>query len=104
MNVHGLSGIATRPLVGPLAEKPAGPAGAGAPTAEFGKALEKAVDAIDGDQQASAAALRDLLTGKNQDVLPVVTAAAKASASFKLLLGVRNKMIEAYKQTINMPV
>jgi flagellar hook-basal body complex protein FliE len=29
---------------------------------------------------------------------------SKADLSFKLLLGVRNKVIEAYKQTLNMPL
>ena len=51
-----------------------------------------------------AQAIQDLLTGRSQDPLPVVTAMAKADLSFKLLLGVRNKVIEAYKQTINMQV
>jgi len=47
-------------------------------------------------------AIRDLVTGKTQDILPVVQAVAKADLSFKLLVGVRNKVIEAYRQTMNM--
>jgi flagellar hook-basal body complex protein FliE len=46
----------------------------------------------------------DLLTGKNNDITAVVSAVAKADASFKILVGVRNKLIEAYKQTMNMPL
>jgi flagellar hook-basal body complex protein FliE len=34
----------------------------------------------------------------------VVAAVAKADVSFKVLVGVRNKLIEAYKQTMNMPL
>jgi len=34
----------------------------------------------------------------------VVTEVAKADMSFKLLMAVRNKVIEAYKQTINMQI
>ena len=55
-------------------------------------------------QTAAANAAQDLLTGKTDDVLPVVQAMAKADLSFKLLMGVRNKVIEAYKQTMNMQV
>ena len=55
-------------------------------------------------QQASEVAVQHLLTGKSQDILPVVAAVAKADLSFKLLMGVRNKVIEAYKQTMNMQV
>lgn len=71
---------------------------------DFGEMLKGYVGQVEKDQQASAEAVRDLLTGKSQDVLPVVAAVAKADMSFKLLVGVRNKVIEAYKQTMNMQV
>ena len=59
---------------------------------------------VEKDQHASTAAVQDLLSGRNEDILPVVSAVAKADLSFKLLVGVRNKVIEAYKQTMNMQV
>jgi flagellar hook-basal body complex protein FliE len=55
-------------------------------------------------QKASDASIQDLLTGKNNDITSVVSAVAKADVSFKVLVGVRNKLIEAYKQTMNMPL
>ncbi len=67
---------------------------------DLGKALAK----VDDLQQASDASIQDLLTGKNTDITSVVSAVAKADMSFKLLVGVRNKLIEAYKQTMNMPL
>jgi len=67
---------------------------------EVGKALAK----VDDLQQASDASIQELLTGKNPDITSVVSAVAKADMSFKLLVGVRNKLIEAYKQTMNMPL
>ena len=70
----------------------------------FSKALMNAVSDVDEKQQTSNAAVQDLLTGKTKDVLPVVMAVAKADMSFKLLIGVRNKVIEAYKQTMNMQI
>jgi flagellar hook-basal body complex protein FliE len=72
--------------------------------ADFGDMLKGAIERIDTDQQASATAVQDLLTGKSDGVLPVVSAVAKADMSFKLLIGVRNKVIEAYKQTMNMQI
>ena len=45
-----------------------------------------------------------MLAGKNSDITSVVSAMAKADMSFKLLVGVRNKLIEAYKQTMNMQI
>ena len=70
----------------------------------FSKLLETYVGKVNADQTAASSATQDLLTGKSDDVLPVVQAMAKADLSFKLLMGVRNKVIEAYKQTMNMQV
>lgn len=68
------------------------------------KAVEKYISKVDGLQEASDMSVKDLLAGKNEDITSVVSAVAKADISFKLLVGVRNKLIEAYKQTMNMSV
>jgi flagellar hook-basal body complex protein FliE len=66
------------------------------------KAVGKYISNVDEQQRASDASIVDLLTGKNEDIISVVSEVAKADMSFKLLVGVRNKLIEAYKQTMNM--
>jgi flagellar hook-basal body complex protein FliE len=66
------------------------------------KAVGKYVSKVDDLQQDSDSSIQDLLTGKNNDVTAVVSSVAKADVSFKVLVGVRNKLIEAYKQTMNM--
>ena len=71
---------------------------------QFAQMLNQAVGAVNAEHQAGAQAVQDLLAGRTDDVLPVVTAMAEADLSFKLLLGVRNKVIEAYKQTMNMQI
>jgi len=68
------------------------------------KALGDCVSKVDNMQQASDASVEDLLAGRNNDITAVVSAVAKADMSFKVLVGVRNKLIEAYKQTMNMPL
>jgi len=68
------------------------------------KAVEKHISEVDDLQQLSNASIKDLLSGKSEDIASVVSAVAKADMSFKLLVGVRNKLIEAYKQTMNMPL
>ena len=62
------------------------------------------ISKVDALQQSSDMSIKDLLSGKNEDITSVVSAVAKADMSFKLLVGVRNKLIEAYKQTMNMPL
>lgn len=68
------------------------------------EAAGKYVSKVNDLQEASDASIQDLLTGKNNDITAVVSAVAKADVSFKVLVGVRNKLIEAYKQTMNMPL
>jgi flagellar hook-basal body complex protein FliE len=68
------------------------------------KAAENFISKVDDLQQSSDMSIKDLLSGRNEDITSVVSAVAKADMSFKLLVGVRNKLIEAYKQTMNMPL
>lgn len=72
--------------------------------AETIKAAGNYISKVDDLQQSSDMSIKDLLSGKNEDITSVVSAVAKADMSFKLLVGVRNKLIEAYKQTMNMPL
>ena len=75
--------------------------------ADFANAIKTVKDYIskvDDLQESSDMSIKDLLSGKNEDIISVVSAVAKADMSFKLLVGVRNQIIEAYKQTMNMPL
>ena len=80
------------------------PAGTQSGFADTVKAVEKQISKVDDLQQSSDVSIQDLLAGKNEDITSVVSAVAKADMSFKLLVGVRNKLIDAYKQTMNMPL
>ncbi|HUV67333.1 MAG TPA: flagellar hook-basal body complex protein FliE [Sedimentisphaerales bacterium] len=70
----------------------------------FADAIKDYISKVDDLQQSSDTSIQDLLSGKSEDIASVVSAAAKADMSFKLLVGVRNKLIEAYKQTMSMPL
>lgn len=82
--------------------KVGGATGSGSEFSKAAKALDKYLSQVDELQQASDLSVKDLLAGKNEDITSVVAAVARADISFKLLVGVRNKLIEAYKQTMNM--
>ncbi len=95
------------PTLPNIQSSPAQTENAGAPKSDFLNAIEAAsryVSKVDDLQQTADASIQDLLTGKNNDITAVVSAVAKADVSFKVLVGVRNKLIEAYKQTMNMPL
>ena len=104
MSIHGISPIATQPIFPPAAEKAQARATPGGEQAGFGQMVRDAVTTVDDAQHRTAVSIQDLLSGKSQDVLPVVAQVAEADMSFKLLMGVRNKVIEAYKATINMQI
>ena len=86
---------------GQVTQKPAGSNSAFADTV---KAVKTQLGKVDNLQQASDTSIKDLLSGKNEDINSVVSTVAKADMSFKLLVGVRNKLVEAYKETMNMPL
>ena len=88
------NGVA-KPASNPVTEPNAG---------AFVDLVKDGVQKVELDQTRQALAIEDLVTGRTQDVLPVVQAVADADLSFKLLLGVRNKMVDAYKQTMTMQV
>jgi flagellar hook-basal body complex protein FliE len=67
------------------------------------KILESLNKVNDQQNQANLSIL-DLMTGKQQDINTVVAEVAKADMSFKLLVGVRNKLVEAYKETMRMQI
>jgi len=68
------------------------------------KAAQNELGKVDQLQKDSDTSIKDLLSGKNEDITSVVSQVAKADMSFKLLVGVRNKLVEAYKETMNMPL
>jgi flagellar hook-basal body complex protein FliE len=92
------------PNIDKLVQQPGQTAGQNSEFAKTIKAVEKYISQVDELQRASDMSVKDLLTGRNEDITAVVSAVAKADMSFKLLIGVRNKLIEAYKQTMNMPI
>ena len=70
----------------------------------FGNKILDSLNKVNEQHQEANASIVDLMTGKQQDINSVVASVAKADMSFKLLVGVRNKLVEAYKETMRMQV
>ncbi|HPD45850.1 MAG TPA: flagellar hook-basal body complex protein FliE [Anaerohalosphaeraceae bacterium] len=71
---------------------------------KFSEMIGDSLKRVDDKQQDANTSIVDLLAGKNEDINSVVASVAKADMSFKLLVGVRNKLVEAYKETMRMPI
>ena len=74
--------------------------GAGAPVSgpSFKDVLMKNLQDVNALQSDAQVAIEDLATGKRDDMAAVMTAKQKADVAFKMLLQVRNKMMDAYEE------
>lgn len=77
----------------PAGGSPADPAGP-----SFKDVLKGNLREVNKLQQDATRAMEDLATGKRDDLETVLTATQKADAAFRMLLAVRNKMMEAYQE------
>ena len=71
----------------------------------FGDMFKSAVDTVNDNQsRASELTQRYELGDPEVDLPEVMIALQKSSVSFQAMTEVRNKMVEAYKQIMNMPL
>jgi flagellar hook-basal body complex protein FliE len=77
---------------------------AGVDGASFGRTLGDAVRAVN-DQQVKANALTESYErGDTSDIVQVMVERQKASLGFEATMQVRNKLLSAYRDIMNMPV
>ena len=92
----GLVGQTGMSPMTPLHRGPANGPQTGAP--DFRNLLEKEIAEVNRLQQEAKEATEDLVTGRRDDVEGVVLATQKADTAFRMLLQVRNKVMEAYEE------
>jgi flagellar hook-basal body complex protein FliE len=95
---------ATAALAGARPAETAARPGA-APGAEFGAALRAALDQVNGSQQQALGLARDFETGKaNVSLHEVMLAMQKANIAFQGTVQVRNRLVAAYQDIMNMQI
>jgi flagellar hook-basal body complex protein FliE len=95
--------------VGPATGLPPGP---GLPSVESGagqrtpflKTVEHFLGQASAQDAAAEQAVKDLATGKTDEIHDVMLALARADLSFRLVLEVRNRLTEAYQEIMRMQV
>ncbi len=75
------------------------------PGSSFADMMQQAIDQVN-QSQTQASELRSALEmgDPNVDIAEVMIAAQKSSLSFQALTEVRNKLLTAYQDVMNMPV
>ncbi len=73
--------------------------------ADFSAMLKQTLGAVNETQQTAGNMTKAFETGDARiSLAEVMVATQKASVSFQGMLQVRNKLVEAYKDVMNMPV
>lgn len=71
----------------------------------FGEMLETAVNSVNETQKTAGALKRDFDAERSDvDLAHVMVAVQKADLSFRAMTEVRNKLVTAYQDIMNMPV
>lgn len=73
--------------------------------ADFAALLKQSIDSVNDTQQTSGKMTNAFETGDSSvSLAEVMMATQKASVSFQAMVQVRNKLVEAYKDVMNMPM
>jgi flagellar hook-basal body complex protein FliE len=73
-------------------------------TESFGATLSDFVKSVNTDQNTSANAVEKFVSGEGVELHEVMIAGEKAKTSLQLLMEIRNKTVDMFKQLTNMPV
>ncbi len=72
---------------------------------DFAAMLKDSIDSVNETQKASGALSKSFELGEpDVSLAEVMIASQKASVSFQAMLQVRNKLVNAYKDVMNMPM
>ena len=93
-NINNISGLSSADLLKNNAKSSQTPTGGEA----FAQHLKSALNEVNEMQQTSEKTIADLATGDVKDLHQAALAINKAETSMKLMLEIRNKALNAYKE------
>ncbi len=66
--------------------------------------FQKMFDEVNNDQVVAEKKVAEMMTGKNKDIPGTIMAMEKADVSLRMLMAVRNKVVNAYQEMMRMQV
>lgn len=99
--IHGLPRPAA-PIPPPAAPEQLG--GAQENTPSFKSMLTEGIQQVNAMQHQADTAVQQLMTGEDIDPATVLTAVQKADMSFRLMMQIRNKLVQAYQEVNNIRI
>ena len=73
-------------------------------TGNFGNTLNDFIKSVNDDQNNSAKAVEKFVSGEGIELHQVMVDGEKAKTSLQLLVEIRNKTIDMFKQLTNLPI
>jgi len=95
MQIHGLPPL-TPPSLGETQQPTAGKG--------FAAYLESYTQQVNAEMKIADRASEELAMGKRDDVAETLLAVQKADLSFQMMVSVRNKLVDAYREVMRMQV
>jgi len=92
----------TEQLMGAIASPEAATPGENAGT--FSEILRKTVNEVNNDQVQADTAIKEMVAGRSKNIHETMLAVERADTSLKLMMQVRNKVLDAYKEIMRMQV
>ncbi len=90
------------PPLPPLGETSKPTASAPVDGPSFGDLLKQALQEVNEAQHVAEQEARNLMTGESTDMHSAILAVQKADVSFQMMMAVRSKLIEAYREVMRM--
>ncbi|MBT3234157.1 MAG: flagellar hook-basal body complex protein FliE [Calditrichaeota bacterium] len=75
-----------------------------ATSAKFGDTIKDFLNAVNNTQQEAGTKVADVVQGKSEDIADAMIAVEESRVSFELMLEIRNKLLESYKEIQRMQV
>ena len=85
-------------------KSPAGIGSASEGSQSFADTLKEAISNVNQLQKSADKASQDLATGRTDNVADVMIASEKADIALRMMVQVRNKVIDAYNEILKMQV
>ena len=79
-------------------------AGAGESGKSFMDVLSRSLDQVNRDQVQADHAIKEMVAGRNKNIHETMLAIERADSSMKLMMQVRNKVLDAYREIMRMQV
>ena len=102
MNPISPSQLPSLDALSQAAQKPAASGQAGSEATPFADILKQALAEVNGSRANAEQEARNLISGNSTDMHTAILAVQKADVSFQMMMAVRSKLVDAYREVMRM--